>query len=65
MNLSARDAALHLMAGPLCVSTLVESLRWFFGWNTEALGPGVIAMLHAWGRIADVPYPGPELSEFP
>ena len=53
------------MAGPLCVSTLVENLRWFFGWDTEALDPGVIAMLHAWGRIAGVPYPGPELSEFP
>jgi len=65
MNLSARNAALHLLAGPLCVSTLVESLRWFFGWDTEALDPRVIAMLHTWGRIAGVPYPGPELSEFP
>jgi hypothetical protein len=64
MNLSARNAALHLMAGPLCVSTLVENLRWFFGWDTEALDSDVIAMLHAWGRIAGVPYPGPELSEF-
>lgn len=62
MNLSARDAALHLLAGPLCVSTLVEHLRWLFGWDTEALDPAVIAMLHTWGRIAQVPYPGPELS---
>jgi hypothetical protein len=62
MNLSARDAALHLLAGPLCVSTLVEHLRWFFGWDTEALHPAAIAMLHTWGRIAKVPYPGPELS---
>jgi len=51
------------MAGPLCVSTLVENLRWFLGWDTEALDPDVIAMLHTWGRIAGVPYPGPELSE--
>jgi hypothetical protein len=65
MNLSARDAALHLLAGPLCASTLVEHLRWFFGWDTEALDPAVIAMLHTWGRIAEVPYPGPELSESP
>jgi hypothetical protein len=65
MNLSARNAALHLLAGQLCVSTLVENLRWFFGWDTEALDPGVIATLRTWGRIAGVPYPGPELSEFP
>jgi hypothetical protein len=64
MNLSACNAALHLIAGPLCVSTLVENLRWFFGWDTETLDPGVTAMLHTWGRIAGVPYPGPELPEF-
>ena len=65
MNLSARDAALHLLAGPLCVSTLVEHLRWFFGWNTEALDPAVVAMMHTWGRTGGVPYAGPELSAFP
>jgi hypothetical protein len=62
MNLSTRDAALHLLAGPLCASTLIEHLRWFLGWDTEALDPAVIAMLHTWGRIGQVPYPGPELS---
>jgi hypothetical protein len=60
MNLSARDAALHLMAGPLCASTLAEHLRWYFGWDTETLDTVVIAMLHTWGRIACVPYPGPD-----
>jgi hypothetical protein len=65
VNLNARNAALHLMAGPLCVSTIVELLRWYFGWDTEALDPNVNAMLHTWGRIADVPYPGPELSGSP
>jgi hypothetical protein len=65
MNLSAQDAALHLLAGPLCLSTLVEHLRWIFGWDTAALDPAVIAMLHTWGRIAKVPYPGPELSGSP
>jgi hypothetical protein len=60
MNLTDRDAALHLMPGPLCVSTLVEHLRWYLGWDTEALDPDVIAMLHVWGRLAGVPYPGPE-----
>lgn len=62
MNLNARDAALHLLAGPLCASTLVEHLRWFFGWDTEELDPVVITMLHTWGRLAGVPYPGTELS---
>jgi hypothetical protein len=64
MNLSARDAALHLLAGPLCTSTLVEHLRWFFGWNTDALDPDVIAMMHTWGRIGGVPYAAPGLSAF-
>jgi hypothetical protein len=62
MNLTARDGALHLLAGPLCASTLVEHLRWFFGWNTEELDPAAITMLHTWARVAGVPYPGPELS---
>ena len=65
MNVSAHDAALHLLAGPLCASTLVEHLRWFFGWNTEAVDPAVLAMLHIWGRIAGVPYTGPDLSASP
>lgn len=65
MNLSACDAALHLLAGPLCASTLVEHLRGFFGWNTEALDPHVVVMMHTWGRIGGVPYPGPELSALP
>lgn len=65
MNLSARNAALHLLAGPLCAATLVEHLRWFFGWDTEPTDPHVLAMMHAWGRIAGVPYTGPELTAFP
>jgi hypothetical protein len=62
MNLNARDAALHLLAGPLCASTLVEHLRWFFGWNTEELDPAVITMLHTWGRVVGVSHPDPEFS---
>jgi hypothetical protein len=60
MNLSDHDAALHLLAGPLCASTLFEHLRWFFGWNTDDADPAVTAMLHTWGRIGGVPYTGPE-----
>jgi hypothetical protein len=59
MNLSARDAALHLLAGPLCAAALVEHLRWFFGWDTESTDPHVLAMLRVWGRVAGVPYTGP------
>lgn len=65
MSLSAHDAALHLLAGPLCVSTVVEDLRWYFGWDTEALDPAVTAMLYTWGRIAGAPYPGPEVTASP
>ncbi len=60
MNLTVHDAALHLLAGPLCAATLVEHLRWFFGWDTETLDPAVITMMHAWGRIGGVPHTGPE-----
>jgi hypothetical protein len=55
MNLSDRDASLHLLAGPLCAR-----LRWFFGWNTDAVDPAVTTMLDTWGRIGGVPYTGPE-----
>lgn len=65
MNLRARDAALHLLAGPLCVSTLVEHLRWFFGWSTETLDSAVLAMMHTWGHVGGMPYLGPDLSAFP
>ena len=64
-NLNAHDTAFHLLVGPLCVSTVVQDLRWYFGWDTETLDPAVTAMLYTWGRIAEVPYPGPELAAFP
>jgi hypothetical protein len=51
-----RDAAL---AGPLCASTLVEHLRWFFGWDTSELDGTTLTMMRVWGRIAGVPYTGP------
>ena len=60
VNISAGDLARHLLVGPLCASTLVEHLGWFAGWDTDDISPLVIRMLHAWGRVAGVPYPGPE-----
>jgi hypothetical protein len=61
INMNARDFARHLIVGPLCASTLVEHLAWFAGWDIDDLSPLVIKMLHAWGRIAGVPYPGADL----
>lgn len=61
MNVTAHDLALHLLAGPLCATTLVEHLRWFFGWDTSELDKTTLVMMHTWGRIAGVPYTGPEL----
>ena len=29
--------AQQLFVGSLCASTLVEHLRWFFGWDTEEI----------------------------
>ena len=61
LNVTAHDLALHLLAGPLCASTLVEHLRWFCGWDTSELDGTTITTMHVWGRIAGVPYTGPEL----
>jgi hypothetical protein len=61
MNISAQEFARHLLVGPLCASTLVEHLGWFTDWDTDEISPLVIRMLHAWGRIAGVPYPGADL----
>jgi hypothetical protein len=60
MNVSAHDLAGHLLAGPLCASTLVEHLRWFCGWDTSDFDGTTLAMMRVWGRIAEVPYTGPE-----
>jgi len=59
-NITASKAALDLLAGPLCASTLVEGLFPFFGWDMDLISPAVVRMLHTWGRIAGTPYPGPE-----
>jgi hypothetical protein len=45
----------HLLAGSLCASTVVEDLRWYFGWDTEALDPAVVAMLYSWERLRERP----------
>ena len=62
LNTSAGDLARDLLAGPLCAATLVEHLRWYPRWDVDALSPLVVRMLHTWGRISGVPYPGPEIS---
>jgi hypothetical protein len=60
MNVTAHDLAGHSLAGPLCAATLVEHLRWFFGWETSDLDGTALAMMRVWGRIAEVPYAGPD-----
>jgi hypothetical protein len=60
LNSGARDLALETLAGPLCAATLVEHLSWYPGWDYDDVSPLVTRMLHAWGRIAGVPYTGPE-----
>jgi hypothetical protein len=59
INVSAQSLAIELLAGPLCAASLVEGLGWYGGWDSEGLSENVIRMLHTWGRIAGVPYPGP------
>jgi hypothetical protein len=59
MNTSASTLAMHLLAGPLCGSTLIEHLRWWLGWDTSAADPAVTRMLAVWCRIAGVQYAGP------
>lgn len=60
VNITADKAALDLLAGPLCASSVVEGLFPFFGWDMDLISPAVVGMLHTWGRIAGTPYPGPE-----
>jgi len=60
VNITANKAALDLLAGPLCASSVVEGLFPFFGWDMDLISPAVVGMLHTWGRIAGTPYPGPE-----
>jgi hypothetical protein len=61
LNATASSLARELLAGPMCTSTLVEHLRWYPGWDCDDISPLVARMLHAWGRIAGTPYPGPEI----
>jgi hypothetical protein len=42
----------QLFAGLLCASTLVEYLRWFFGWDTEETDRAVTVMTATWCRTA-------------
>jgi hypothetical protein len=63
LNTSAGDLARDLMAGPMCAATLVEHLGWYPRWDVDAVSSQVVRMLHAWGRIAGTPYPGPDLQQ--
>jgi hypothetical protein len=58
LGVTAETAAQHLLIGPLCAATLVNHLGWFTGWDTDEQRALAIRMLHAWGRIAGLPYPG-------
>ena len=60
VNITANKAALDLLAGPLCASSVIEGLFPFFGWDMDLISSAVIRMLYTWGRIAGTPYPGPE-----
>jgi hypothetical protein len=60
VNMTAGRAALDLIAGPFCASSLVERLYPFMGWDIDEIAAAVVRMLDTWGRVAGVPYPGPE-----
>jgi hypothetical protein len=64
-SITSLDMARNLLAAPLCVSTLTERLRDYAGWDISPLGPPVARMLTAWGRVAQIPYPGPLLAPRP
>jgi hypothetical protein len=61
INASAGSLAMELQVGPMCASSLAEGLCWFAGWDIDQVTAATTWMLHTWGRIAGVPYPGPEL----
>jgi hypothetical protein len=59
LNTTAGNLARRLIIGPMCAATLVAHLGWFGGWDIDDQRVLVVRMLHTWGRIAGVPYPGP------
>jgi hypothetical protein len=61
MNVIPQMFAQQLWVGPLCASTLLEHLRWFFGWDKEEIDRAVTMMDATWCRIVQVPYLGPKL----
>ena len=58
LGVSVESAAQHLIIGPLCAATLVNHLGWFVGWDIDDQRALTVRMLHTWGRIAGIPYPG-------
>lgn len=61
-SITSVEMARSLLAAPLCVSTLAERLRDYAGWDIGPLEPVITRMLETWGRIAQIPYPGPLIS---
>lgn len=59
-GISATDSARNLIAAPLASVAVVESLFPHVGWDIDLVRGQIVRMLHAWGRIANVPYPGPD-----
>jgi hypothetical protein len=61
LNVRAGELAQQLLVGPLCVTTLVEHLRWFLGWDTTGIDRSVTYMTNIWSRISGIPSMGPRL----
>lgn len=65
VNITAKDMASELLAGPLVASTLVEFMLPWLGWDRTALDLSIPAMFELWGELAGTPYPGPVLDDDP
>lgn len=60
LEVRADSLALHLMAGPLCATSMADRLCRFAGWDMDEVRPSITQVLTVWGRVAGTPYLGPQ-----
>jgi hypothetical protein len=58
INTTPRVLAVELLGGPVSAANLVGGLRWFTGWDFDDVARRTVILLHTWGRVGGVPYPG-------
>jgi hypothetical protein len=63
IGLSAKDLSLRHLGAVLSTVSMFERIVTLFGLDATPTSAPIIQTLTAWGRIAEVPYPGPRLGK--